>query len=279
MSVASIGPALMRPLMSSAAALRAVETDDLEEYPFPRGTRLESHSYFQFHYDRWLESDFYTRTARKGDWDVQGLAVAIWCKARKQDPVGHDALGPVADCGPAGSLPADLEGFLRRDPSPLYGWRLCRVGSEVRLMHGVVTEVVAAAIGSRNKNARSRGGRPGAQALTRLRRALKDLGFEAVASRRNTSSGSMPGSMPITPKEIAPPRGLSRAWRRWSGAEHSVPVLSAFVFRTEPTNADRTADILSAVREERRRKEMTMKRELRPAPLQLASPVDKSSQG
>ena len=173
----------MRPLVTTSAALRAVDAEELEEYPFPQGTRLESHSYFQFHYDRWLESDFYTRTARKGDWDVQGLAVAIWCKARKQDPVGTMPWDQSLIADLLGLSLQTWEGFLRRDPSPLYGWRPCRVGSEVRLMHGVVTEVVAAAIGSRNKNADRAAADRERKALTRLRRALKDLGFEAVAEQ------------------------------------------------------------------------------------------------
>lgn len=116
-------------------------TSDLPEYPIPKGERLESHSFFLFHYQRWLESDLFTM----GTWEVQGVALALWCKAQNQDPVGTLPQSPRHIAARLGMKIEEWERLMRFDPNPLHNWTPCTVGDEIRLMHPVVTEVALAA--------------------------------------------------------------------------------------------------------------------------------------
>ena len=60
--------------MTTATITLARDNTDLPEYPLPSGTRLEAHSYFKFHYDRWLNSDFFTRATQRNEWAVLAIA-------------------------------------------------------------------------------------------------------------------------------------------------------------------------------------------------------------
>jgi hypothetical protein len=126
-----------------------IDTGTLPQYPIDRGERLESHSFFLFHYDRYLNSDLYVL----GDWDIKGIAHALWCRAQDQDPVGTLPDNPRLIAGYLGMSTDAWEGYMRKDPGPLHGWTQCLVGNEVRLMHAVVTEVVTTALGSKLRNA------------------------------------------------------------------------------------------------------------------------------
>lgn len=122
------------------------DIDVLPEYPIPPGERLESHSFFLFHYRRFLASDLFMRT--KKDREVLGYALVLWCRSQEQDPVGTLPSDPALLASMLDISMDEWEALRRRDPDPLYGWVQCRAGGQVRLMHPVVTSVTKAAVGS-----------------------------------------------------------------------------------------------------------------------------------
>lgn len=165
--------------MTTGVALTAVmDTDGLPEYPIPRGVRLESHSFFLFHYQRWLESDLFTM----GSWDVQGVALALWCKAQNQDPVGTLPKSHRQIAKRLGMSIEEWEGFMQRSPNPLHNWTPCLVDDEVRLMHPVITEVAIAAYESRSKGADRKTADAERQRLKRLKATIMMLGHSNLAA-------------------------------------------------------------------------------------------------
>lgn len=157
--------------------------DDLPQYPLPAGTRLKSHSYFFFHYDDWLNSDFFTRTVQRSDWAVQAIAHVLWCKSRYQDPVGTLPTDPVLLAGLAQMSVDAWEGYASRDINPLYGWYRCRIAEtgEVRLMHNKVTEVVLEATDTRNRSEDRAQADKERQAIKRLRETVAKLADERLS--------------------------------------------------------------------------------------------------
>ncbi|MBN8189263.1 MAG: hypothetical protein ACX93U_23775 [Salipiger thiooxidans] len=157
--------------------------EDLPEYPLPAGTRLKSHSYFFFHYDDWLNSDFFTRTVQRGDWAVQAVAHVLWCKSRYQDPVGTLPTDPALLAGLAQMSVDAWEGYACRDINPLYGWYRCRIpgSGEVRLMHDKVTAVVLEATESRHRSEDRALADKERQAIKRLRETVAKLADERLS--------------------------------------------------------------------------------------------------
>lgn len=165
--------------MTHVAPMHLIEADTLEQYPIQRGERLESHSFFLFHYDRWLNSRLYLLA----DWDVKGIATALWCKAQDQDPVGTLPNDPREIAALLGMSTDTWDGYLRRDPNPMHGWSKCLVGNEVRLMHDVVTEVALAALGAKNKGADRKSADAERKRVIRLRDVLLKLVGERMAAQ------------------------------------------------------------------------------------------------
>jgi hypothetical protein len=163
--------------MTQAANLQITDVGELPQYPIDRGERLESHSFFLFHYDRYLNSDLYVL----GDWDIKGIAHALWCKAQDQDPVGTLPDNPRLIAGYLGMSTDVWDGYMRRDPGPLHGWTRCLVGNEVRLMHDVVTEVALAALGAKTKGADRKSADAERQRIKRLGGAVERLGLAQLA--------------------------------------------------------------------------------------------------
>lgn len=163
--------------MTALNMTMVVDHSELPEYPIPKGERLESHSFFLFHYQRWLESDLFTM----GDWDVQGVALALWCKSQNQDPVGTLPHSHRHIAARLGMSIEDWERFMRRDPNPLHNWTPCLVENEVRLMHPVVTEVVKAAYEGHVKSDDRRDADKDRTRLKRLRDNVLNLAGERFA--------------------------------------------------------------------------------------------------
>lgn len=162
----------------STPHLKAVETAEPEQYPIPRGERLEAHSFFQFHYHRWLNSDLFLL----GDWEVQGLSLALWSLSQYQDPVGTLPDNPKLIAALLKGMSSDAwEAYMRRTPNPLHGWCKCLVGNETRLMHPVVTENAVGALGLREKSADRRSADAERQRMKRLKDALIKLGHTRLA--------------------------------------------------------------------------------------------------
>lgn len=166
--------------MEHSHGLSVVGGGSLPEYPIPKGERLASHSFFMLHYDRFLNSRLYLLA----DWDVKGLAVALFCKAQDQDPVGTLPDDPREVAALLGMSTDEWNGYCRRDPSPLHNWTRCLVGNRVHLMHPVVTEVAQAAFEQRIKGADRRTADQERQQLTRLRKNVLELAGERFADNQ-----------------------------------------------------------------------------------------------
>lgn len=136
--------------MNGLAKLHAVDEYSLPEYPVDPDARLDSHGFLQWEYRRWLASDL--------RWGGTHEAKSIW----------FDLLNVAHGETPVGTLPYDIprlarmvqpavdavhfERMCRVDFGPLHGWKPCRCGSQVRLMHDTVTRVVLSAFAGREKN-------------------------------------------------------------------------------------------------------------------------------
>ncbi|MGR3452894.1 hypothetical protein [Pseudooceanicola sp.] len=168
------------------ARLAPVDLDTLPDYPIPVGERLESHSWFGFHYDRWLNSDFFMLTRSTGDRDVQAIALELWCRSQDQDPVGTLPTNTRLLAALLGMSVDVWEGYLRRDPSPLYGWSRCRVQptGEIRLMHKVVTEITQDAYDTRAKAADRAAAERERKAIVRLRDNVASIAGDRLADDR-----------------------------------------------------------------------------------------------
>lgn len=166
--------------MNKPAPIQLIEAGEFPEYPIPRGERLEAHSFFLFHYDRWLNSDLYLL----GDWDVKGIAMALFCKAQDQDPVGTLPDNPRLIAALLGMSTDNWEGYARRDPSPLHNWSRCLVEGDVRLMHPVVTEVAQTALGAKYKGADRKSADSERKRIGRLHDAVKKFVGEQLAGNK-----------------------------------------------------------------------------------------------
>ncbi|WP_108258978.1 hypothetical protein [Mangrovicoccus ximenensis] len=165
----------------SARTLSAVPTavDDIPEYPIEKGERLESHSFFQFHHNRYLNSDFFSLA----DWEVQGVALALWSLSRLQDPVGTLPTSPKLLIAKLPRMTLEAwEGLMRRDPNPLHGWVQCRVGSEIRLMHSVVTEVTLEGLARHTANDDKKKADAERKRMDRLKATVAKLGHAKLAA-------------------------------------------------------------------------------------------------
>jgi hypothetical protein len=114
----------------------------LPDYPIPVGTRLDGHSWFQFHHAWFRASDF----RRRADEAVRAVWLDLIVAAQDEDPVGTLPAEPQALAWLA-RLPLerwlDLSG---REVSPLYGWERCRVSDgRVRLFHPKLLQVTESA--------------------------------------------------------------------------------------------------------------------------------------
>lgn len=156
---------------------RDSDETDLPYYPIPAGERLETHSYFKLHHQNLMESDFFLACKDCRDWEAFGLAVSIWCKVQLQDPVGTLPIDPKRQAWILGMPIVTWEGYLRRDPSPLYGWTPCRIigSGEIRLMHKTVTAVALDALKWKRKDQDRKVADQERQALNRLRKTMKDI--------------------------------------------------------------------------------------------------------
>ncbi len=174
-------------MTNSGRNLRVVNKDDKPVYPIPYGERLASHSFFPFHYDRFLNSDFILDGA---EWDVQAVALTLWCKSQYQNPVGTLPDDDQKLAALVGVSSDEWAKFKRRVPSPMHGWKPCFVQDRdgklrddkgPRLMHDVVAEVAYEALGFKEKNAEKNLADKERQALTRLRKVVASLGNERLS--------------------------------------------------------------------------------------------------
>jgi hypothetical protein len=153
-----------------------VDVAALPEYPFDADQRLDGHFFTMVPHDRWLNSDLRMLAGL----EVRGAALELVLIAQKQTPIGtlpdNDLL-----LSRLLLLPLDQWQSLRaRDPGPLDGWQPCRVGGALRLMSGLVNDIVGDAIKARDDRARLNKDKSEYQRQKRLRDAMRQQGCLAA---------------------------------------------------------------------------------------------------
>ena len=149
-----------------------IDAAQLPDYPIPVGTRLDGHSWFQFHHAWFRASDF----RRRADEAVRAVWLDLIVAAQDEDPVGTLPAEPQALAWLA-RLPLerwiDLSG---REVSPLYGWERCRVSDgRVRLFHPKLLQVTESAARTKLEAAARR-------AADRERKRLVELRDKVLAA-------------------------------------------------------------------------------------------------
>lgn len=157
-----------------ARHLQVVEAGELPEYPLPREFRMPTHYYIAWWHNRWLNSTLHLT----GTYEVQGVALALFCIAQNQSPIGTL---PDDETLLARLLRMDLtrwRDLSRMEMPPLHGWYRCRAGGEVRLAHPVVLEVIEEARERREVRELSKEERAQQRRVQRLRQQLVDYGLD-----------------------------------------------------------------------------------------------------
>ena len=155
-----------------AQGVQLVTADALPEYPIPVGVRLEAHYFLNFHFNRWLSSDFRLLAPA----EVRGWAVDLFCVSQNQAPVGTL---PVDETLQARLLGVDLHRWreLCALPiSPLYNWTPHMCGADIRLAHPVVTEIALAALQAKLRNEARREGDRARKRRLRLAEQIVEAG-------------------------------------------------------------------------------------------------------
>lgn len=165
--------------MQHARHLAPVEAGEIPDYPIDKGERLESHFYLEFHFNRWLSSDFRLLASL----EVRALGLDLFFLAQNQDPVGTL---PEDDRILARLLGVGLDewmDFRNRDISPLHHWGRVRCSDgTVRLAHPVVTEMAAKALTARNGRAVANAAARQRKRWERLRQQLPQAGAHSSAA-------------------------------------------------------------------------------------------------
>lgn len=139
-------------MTQAAPNLQMIDTAELPVYPIPKTERLESHSYVEFHFNRWLQSRFRLLATP----DVRAAGMDLFFLAQNEAPVGTL---PIDDKMLAKMLLMDLTTWMdlkSRAISPLFKWEPCSCDGEIRLHHPTVTEFAVKALGTKIKNLEDR---------------------------------------------------------------------------------------------------------------------------
>ena len=138
----------MRPVVTTSAALRAVETDDLEEYPLSGQERLDSHYFIAWHHRRWLNSEMRLKATE----ECRALYFDLICIAQEQNPIGTLPADTEQLAKLLGVDQGRLQQLCEGSFGPLHKWRPCLCEGVVRLYHPMVLEVVTDAIARKHDN-------------------------------------------------------------------------------------------------------------------------------
>ncbi len=134
----------MRPAFN---LLTPVDLDAIEEYPLGSDERLDSHGFLQWEFRRWMSSDM----RWNGTHEVKSMWFELINLAYSETPVGTlpESASRLARMIEPSVAREHFEALCNLEFGPLHGWRRCRCGDEIRLMHPVVTRVVLSAFASR----------------------------------------------------------------------------------------------------------------------------------
>jgi len=159
-------------MTTRAAPLMLADASGLPDYPIPVGTRLDGHSWFQFHHSWFRSSDF----RRQADVESRAVWLDLIVAAQDEDPVGTLPAEPSAL---AWLVRVPLERWLElsaRSYGPLYGWQKCRVSDgRVRLFHPKLLQVTESAARAKLEAAARR-------ANDRERKRLAELPAKVLAA-------------------------------------------------------------------------------------------------
>lgn len=159
-------------MMPRPAPLMIADATSLPDYPIPVGTRLDGHSWFQFHHSWFRSSDF----RRQADEVSRAVWLDLIVAAQDEDPVGTLPAEPSAL---AWLVRVPLERWIElsaRQYGPLYGWQRCRVSDgRIRLFHPKLLQVTEAAARAKLESAARRAG-------DRERKRLAELPAKVLAA-------------------------------------------------------------------------------------------------
>lgn len=135
----------MTPHLSS---LSLIPVDELEEYPFGRDVRLDSHHFMAWEHRRWLNSGM----RLMGTPECRAIYFDLICVSFQQAPVGTlpDNLDQLAKL--ALVTEAHFRALCRLEYGPLHNWRPCLSAGERRLWHPQVHQTVAEAVARKETN-------------------------------------------------------------------------------------------------------------------------------
>lgn len=163
-------------------AIAPVDIDDLPEYPIEPGARLDSHGFVQWEFLRWLSSDM----RWNGSHECKSMWFDLVNLAHGETPVGTLPDNPkrLARMIQPSVERDHFERLCTMEYGPLHGWRRCRCGDEVRLMHPVVTRIVTSAFASRANHAARVEAASQARKLARLTEDVAQLSPELAEDSR-----------------------------------------------------------------------------------------------
>lgn len=153
--------------------LRAIQSDDLPEYPEQLLSPDLSRDYFlMFWHQRWLQS----RLCLTASMAVQGAALNLYMIAQGNIPKGSLPSDHTLIARLLRVSDAEWQGYMREAITPLHGWREYNANGEVVLGHDVVIEVAIAASEKREARALSNQERAVAKRRERLVVLMRENG-------------------------------------------------------------------------------------------------------
>lgn len=161
--------------------MRPIDLEDLPEYPFDGDDQLEAHFFLAWHHREWLNSAMRLKATP----ECRALHFDLICIAQDQKPVGT----LPDDNEQLAKLLGIDEGHFKRlrplDYGPLHKWVPCLCGSEVRLMHPRVLQMVSEAVSRKETNRARNEAANAKKRLQRLRSAL--MGYHKDVAKNDAA--------------------------------------------------------------------------------------------
>ena len=198
----------------SRPALTVISDAGLPAYPLPHDFRMPTHYFMTWWHSRWLNSTLHLT----GSYEVQGVALALYCIAQAQAPIGTL---PRDDALIARLLRLDLQVWVdlqRRSVPPLHGWYLADCEGEVRWAHPVVLEMILDAKNKVEIRRMSNDDRAVQKRIERLRKALGEMGVDNVVLDDRLAMEAIDEWLEVNWKKRRNALVYSRALR-WAGSE------------------------------------------------------------
>lgn len=128
------------------ATVNAVE--ELDEYPLRAEDRLDSHHFVMWEHRRWLNCDM----RMKGTPECRALYLDLIWHSYGQSPIGTLPTDTETLAYLAKTDEAHFKRLCEGQYGPLHNWVPCQCGSEVRLMHPFVLDMITQAIAGKEHN-------------------------------------------------------------------------------------------------------------------------------